>query len=168
MKDPAYYRDLLNQILEADDSPAPMTSPEEIAKQKIEHLKKLGKTPKWFKNLFYDPIEDEYSWRATGSWMLPDGHIINDIFCGMLRLNDPIGYSLSATVAERSAYKNLEDHPYGDNDVIREMHAILMTFGFPDTVEILWSEWGMQDGEYLHFDSNLDDIIINWLKNPKA
>lgn len=169
MKDPAYYRDLITRILQEtpeDDLPQ-LPSRDEIEKRKKKHQIKMGRMPAWFEHIEGDPFKDEeFTWSISGSWTLPDGNTITSIFCGPLSLGEDgyMGSCVSATMANEYAD---EDHPYSDRMVEDEVSSILHNLGFPEEVGVQWSESGMQDADYLHFDSDLGEYIVNFMKDVK-
>lgn len=151
-----------------DDDVLPTPNRADIEKRKIAHRIKMGKVPSWFAYIEGNPFTDnEFDLTIKGPWLLPDNHTVISIFCGPLTLEeDDIDMSsVSATV--ENPYDD-EDHPYGNDMVADEITNILHSAGFPNDIWVSWSENGMQDLDYLHFDSNLGDYIINFVKSLKT
>lgn len=159
MNEPAYYRDLINQILETlDNETSDLPDSDEMVKRKLKNLAKIKNIP-WLPGI--EKEDDEFGWRMEGNWALPDGNHIKSFFCGPIVLDEDNYAALSVTV--ETEYSD-EGHPYGDRMFTEEIDHILHQIGFPTDAGVQWSESGMQDSDYLHFDTDLGNYIASVLK----
>jgi hypothetical protein len=143
IQNPAYYRDLLNQILHEDDDDDIPNPPSRSEIKSQQFLRRVAS-----KDVKYTcTIEDnDVSFHMEDvSYGLPDGHIVVSLFAST-RAN-----MASATV--EPPYLDMDNHPYPDTAVEAEITHIFTIMGFD--VQVGFSEHGMQDGSYLHFDADI-------------